>query len=215
MKKEKFIKDLEKYAEKYDSYINQKREIETNYDLKFESRKRMSFELTNEFKNFSNKTGINLSNQLDKVLEEYNQETIKKAKKYASDSGHQSFINNAISLIKNGKVTEREMQMIEQTVSDDYFAIKLINDSIPLNSNIKPLKLPPLSKVEFIIDSLKRTITHYITRFSKGTMKGAIKYCIDEINKNFDDDFKFIDPEQNTQKNMINYDIDIFEEEEE
>ena len=36
-----------------------------------------------------------------------------------------------------------------------------------------------------------------------------------EINKNFDDDFKFIDPEQNTQKNMINYDIDIFEEEEE
>ena len=63
MKKQKFIKDLEKYAEKYDSYINQKREIETNYDLKFESRKRMSFELTNEFKDFSNKTGINLSNQ--------------------------------------------------------------------------------------------------------------------------------------------------------
>ncbi len=215
MKKQKFIKDLEKYAEQYDDYIVQKREIETNYDLKFESRKRMSFELTNEFKVFSNKTGINLSNQLDKVLEEYNQETIDKAKKYASDSGHQSFINNAISLIKNDKVTEKEMRMIEQTVSDDYFAIKLINDSIPLKSNIKPLELPPLNKVEFIINSLKKTITHYITRFSKGTMKGAIQYCIDEINKNFDDDFKFIDPEQNTQKNIINYDVEIFEDEEE
>lgn len=146
-------------------------------------------ELDNNFKD----TGIRVAGELNKVLDEvltnYKENLVKKGQAYATDAGHQLFIQNAIERIKLGTITEEERELIAAGLGEDILAIKLVNTSIPMENHMENF-ISPKDDTMPLIKVIKETINTYFTQPMRGNLSGACGDILDKLN-NFDDNCKY------------------------
>lgn len=198
MNKEKIIKMFEEYGNAYSKFTEDKKEITNDTDLTTEGKDKKLSYLREEFVQGAINYGKEIISALDNILKEHQNKLSTKAQEFANNSGHQLFINNCVALLKNKRtLTSEERIMIQSGLKDDILGIQIINQNIPMNSNITPFEIPEDNTVK-IIGELKETVNYYIIRQSKGCVDGAMKYCISKINENFDNDFNYVDNKNGT-----------------
>lgn len=192
MNKEKITKMFEEYEDAYSKFTEDKKEITNDTYLTMEGIDKKLSELREGFVPGATSHGKEIIFALDNILEEHQSKLSAKAQEFANNSGHQLFINNCVALLKNKRsLTPEERVMIQSGLKDDILGIQIINQNIPMSSNITPFEIPEDKTVK-IINELKETVNYYIIRQSKGCVDGAMKYCISKINENFDNDFNYI-----------------------
>ena len=186
------IELLKKFDSENNDFISNKKAIENDFDLTGMARSRRLVELNENYISIAKEYVSKITGMVDEVLNDYHKTLIQKATSYANDSGHQTFINNCISLINNKKtLSAKERLMIEGTLKDDVLGISLINSRIDHNSNIIPFEVPD-DKTEMFLNLIKENMKYCATSPMSANTHGAIMDTILKINDNFDENFGFI-----------------------
>ncbi|WP_279166596.1 hypothetical protein [Thomasclavelia cocleata] len=192
MKKNTVIELLKEFDNENNAFITKKKAIENDNDLTGIAKSRRLGELNENYILTAKEYVSKITEAVDEVLNDYHKILVEKATSYANDSGHQTFINNCISLINNKRtLSPKERLMIEGTLKDDVLGISLINSRIDHNSNVIPFEIPE-DKTELFLNLIKENLRYCATSPMSANTHGAIIDTILKIDENFDENFNFI-----------------------
>ena len=192
MKKNTVIELLKEFDNENNAFITKKKAIENDNDLTGIAKSRRLGEFNENYILTAKEYVSKITEAVDEVLNDYHKILVEKATSYANDSGHQTFINNCISLINNKRtLSPKERLMIEGTLKDDVLGISLINSRIDHNSNVIPFEIPE-DKTELFLNLIKENLRYCATSPMSANTHGAIIDTILKIDENFDENFNFI-----------------------